>query len=256
LKALGIDNILHFDFLDAAPTLALTEGLELLYSLNAIDDSANLKQPFGKLLSEFPMEPQLATVLLNSTKYQCTEEALVVCAMLSVQNVFCIPSKSRNEALAAHKKFHVEEGDHITYINIFNAFLKSHQSSRWASNNYLDFKALSRAVSIHDHLSKHMRRIGITVFESCKNNLDLLIKCILSGFFANAAKIKHDGTYETVKHRQILEIHPNSVLYQRSPGWVCFNDVMETSKAYMRDLIVIEPEWLTELAPHYYIMKS
>jgi ATP-dependent RNA helicase DDX35 len=170
LKAIGIDNIIKFDFLAPPPIQALTEALELLYSLNAIDDSAQLKEPFGKLLSEFPLEPMLATILLNSSKFKCTEEALTICAMLSVQNVFYLPEKKRTEAITAHRQFYVQEGDIITYINIYMSFIKSRMSAKWCSNNFLNYKSLSRAVTIREHLSKHMRRIGITYFESCKTD--------------------------------------------------------------------------------------
>ena len=33
---------------------------------------------------------------------------------------------------------------------------------------------------------------------------------------------------------------------------VVFHEVLQTNKDYMRDLTVIEPSWLYELAPHYY----
>ena len=33
---------------------------------------------------------------------------------------------------------------------------------------------------------------------------------------------------------------------------VVYHEVLHTSQAYMRDLSVIDPAWLLELAPHYY----
>lgn len=49
---------------------------------------------------------------------------------------------------------------------------------------------------------------------------------------------------------QTLYAHPSSVMFTRQPstGWVIFTDVLETSKSFMRDLTVIEEEWLVELA--------
>jgi len=43
-------------------------------------------------------------------------------------------------------------------------------------------------------------------------------------------------------------MHPNSVLFRRTPSWVVFTEVVETTKAFIRDVTVIEPQWLTELA--------
>ena len=36
------------------------------------------------------------------------------------------------------------------------------------------------------------------------------------------------------------------------PFSVVFGEVLHTTQLFMRDLTVIEPEWLEELAPHYF----
>ena len=44
----------------------------------------------------------------------------------------------------------------------------------------------------------------------------------------------------TVRGDHTLYIHPFSVLFeQRSPSWVIFNEVIQTSKHYMRDITVV-----------------
>lgn len=49
-------------------------------------------------------------------------------------------------------------------------------------------------------------------------------------------------------------MHPSSVLFNRTPKtkWVIFQEVVETQKRFMRDLTIIEEDWLLEVAPHYY----
>jgi ATP-dependent RNA helicase DDX35 len=84
--------------------------------------------------------------------------------------------------------------------------------------------------------------------------VDSVRKCIVSGFFANAAYLHHSGVYKTVRGDHELHIHPSSVLYTltRPPKWVIFIEVLHTSKEFMRDITTVEPKWLYELAPHYY----
>ena len=36
------------------------------------------------------------------------------------------------------------------------------------------------------------------------------------------------------------------------PCRLVFNEVVHTNKEYMRDVTTIQPEWLCELAPHFY----
>ena len=68
-----------------------------------------------------------------------------------------------------------------------------------------------------------------------------------------AARLHMDGTYRTIKDGQPLAIHPSSVLYtERPPKYVVYQEVQLTSENYMRELTAIEPQWLSEIAPHYY----
>ncbi|KAJ3061777.1 ATPdependent RNA helicase, partial [Podochytrium sp. JEL0797] len=115
LKAMGIENVLRFDFLASPAAESLGKALELLYSLKAVDDYGRLTMPFGVQLAEFPLDPPLAAMLLNSDGFMCSEEALSIAAVLTVQNVFVSPSNMRLDAEEERRKFSVEEGDHVTY---------------------------------------------------------------------------------------------------------------------------------------------
>ena len=52
LKALGIDNMLRFDFMTAPPARMLERGLEFLYSLGAMDDTGRLTRDLGMRMAE------------------------------------------------------------------------------------------------------------------------------------------------------------------------------------------------------------
>jgi len=55
-----------------------------------------------------------------------------------------------------------------------------------------------------------------------------------------------------VKNPQTVHIHPGSSLSKETPRWVLYTELVYTSKEYMRNVIEIKPEWLTEIAPHYF----
>ena len=42
LKSLGINDVLHFDFISSPPAELMIHALELLYSLGALDDQGHL----------------------------------------------------------------------------------------------------------------------------------------------------------------------------------------------------------------------
>ena len=65
LKKRGIDDLVHFDFMDPPAPETLMRALELLNYLGALDDDGNLTE-LGSLMAEFPLEPELSKMLLYS----------------------------------------------------------------------------------------------------------------------------------------------------------------------------------------------
>jgi pre-mRNA-splicing factor ATP-dependent RNA helicase DHX16 len=82
-------------------------------------------------------------------------------------------------------------------------------------------------------------------------------KAITAGFFPNAARLQRGGdSYRTVKNGQVVYLHPSSVLMEVNPKWVIYNELVLTSKEYMRSNMPLKPEWLMEVAPHFYKRKD
>ncbi|XP_006816912.1 putative ATP-dependent RNA helicase DHX35 [Saccoglossus kowalevskii] len=252
LKCLGIDNVLRFNFLSPPSSKAMIRGLELLYALGAINDNAKLTEPLGVRMAEFPLDPMFAKTLLTSGTFGCSEEILTIIAMLQVQNIFLSPSNQKAAAEKAKRKFSVAEGDHITLLNVYEAYIKCGKSSRWCHEHYLNYRGLCRATSIRDQLKKIAKKFKVKMLNS-EGDVDVICRCIVAGFFSNAAKLHPSGSYRTIRDNYTLYIHPTSVLYvEKPPKWVIFNEILQTNKDYMRDIMVIDASWLYELAPHYY----
>ena len=60
----------------------LMRALELLNYLAAIDDDGELTE-LGSMMAEFPLDPQLAKMVIASCDNGCSNEALSITAMLS-----------------------------------------------------------------------------------------------------------------------------------------------------------------------------
>lgn len=88
LKALGVDNLLAFDWPARPPAEAVVRALESLHALGALDDNARLSAPLGAQLAELPLEPPLARMLLAGAALKCAREVATVVAMLSVAGVW------------------------------------------------------------------------------------------------------------------------------------------------------------------------
>ena len=224
LKALGIDNVLRFDFLTPPPAQLIIRALEILYSLGALDDYAKLTRPLGTRMAELSVEPMMAKVLLSAPAMGCLSEILSIAAMTSLQGAVWFHHDGEKRATeTARRKFAVEEGDHLTLLNVYQAFVtKGKKESKWCRDNFLNFKSMTRAVSIRAQLKRYLERFGINVEESLpkhKTSEELssigerIRKCLTSGYFAHAARMQADGSFQTVNGNVTLHAHPSSLMF-------------------------------------------
>lgn len=72
---------IHLFHLFAAPE-TLMRALELLNYLAALDDDGELTE-LGSMMAEFPLDPQLAKMVIASCDHNCSNEILSITAMLS-----------------------------------------------------------------------------------------------------------------------------------------------------------------------------
>ncbi|KAL8684539.1 MAG: hypothetical protein Q9224_006287, partial [Gallowayella concinna] len=254
LKALGIDNVLRFGFLTPPPSDLVIRGLELLYSLGALDDYAKLTRPLGIRMAELSVEPMMAKVMLSAPTFGCLSEMLSIAAMTSLQGaVWFHHEGEKRSSESARRKFAAEEGDHLTLLNVYQSFVtKGRKEAKWCKDNYLNFKSMSRAVSIRGQLKRYMERFGINVDESlasqkAQGHSEQIRKCLTSGYFAHAARMQPDGSFLSVSGNVVLHAHPSSLLFNRKADWVIFHEILETgNKTFIRDITKIEKRWLLD----------
>lgn len=220
LKALGIDNVLRFDYLTPPPSELIIRGLELLYSLGALDDYAKLTRPLGLRMAELSIEPMMARVLLSASGFGCLSEILSIAAMASLQaSVWFHQEGEKRSSETARRKFAAEEGDHLTLLNVYQAFItKGRKEAKWCKDNYLNFRSMSKAVSIRAQLKRYMERFGIDVGESLRSQKtpgdpDQIRKCLTAGYFAHAARMQADGSFRAASGNVVLHAHPSSLLF-------------------------------------------
>nr|CAI5831774.1 unnamed protein product [Callosobruchus analis] len=85
IKALGISNILKFDFPSPPPLKNLKSALEILYALDCIDIQGELTKPLGFNMAEFALNPLYTKVLLSSGKHDARCSILVCYSYCSSQ---------------------------------------------------------------------------------------------------------------------------------------------------------------------------
>ncbi|XP_065851591.1 pre-mRNA-splicing factor ATP-dependent RNA helicase DEAH1-like [Euphorbia lathyris] len=256
LKSLGIHDLLNFDFMDPPPSEALLKALELLFALSALNKHGELTK-VGRRMAEFPLDPMLSKTIVASDKYKCSDEIISIAAMLSIGNsIFYRPKDKQVHADNARLNFHTGNvGDHVALLKVYNSWRETNYSTQWCYENYIQVRSMKRARDIRDQLEGLLERVEIEITSNA-SDLDPIKKSITSGYFPHSAKLQKNGSYRTVKHPQTVHIHPSSGLSQVLPRWVIYHELVLTSKEYMRQVSELKPEWLVEIAPHYYQLKD
>jgi HrpA-like RNA helicase len=76
LKALGVKNLLDFNFMDPPPQDNILNSMYQLWVLGAFDNTGELT-PAGRKMNDFPLDPSLAKMLITAEEQGCTAEVLV-----------------------------------------------------------------------------------------------------------------------------------------------------------------------------------
>ncbi|XP_072413672.1 putative pre-mRNA-splicing factor ATP-dependent RNA helicase DHX32 isoform X2 [Chiloscyllium punctatum] len=245
---------------------ALMQALEDLDYLAALDDDGNLSE-IGIIMSEFPLDPQMAKALVASCEFDCVHEMLTIAAMVTAPFCFLDPPPGSEEiACTCRRKFLHSEGDHFTLINVYNAYkqnklLSSNQfceDEKWCHDNFLNCSALRTADAIRADLLDIMQRIELPIskpaFGTHKNSLNVK-RALLSGYFMQTARdVDGLGNYVMLTHKHVAQLHPFSSYCSTKlkPEWVLFHEFTISENNCIRIVSDVSPEMFVQLAPQYY----
>lgn len=88
----------------------------------------------------------------------------------------------------------------------------------------LNEKALQAALKIEYQLKKYLKKYKIPIVSS-NDDPEEIMKCILTGFFDKAAQRQADGSYKSVRGKEVFHLHPQSIMIAIFPDWVIYNEV-------------------------------
>lgn len=282
LKSLGVRDLLEFDFMDPPPQDTMTTSLFDLWALGALSNIGELTS-LGKTMANFPMDPSLGKLIIMSVDYGCSEEMLTIVSMLSVPSVFYRPKERQEESDAARERFFVAESDHLTLLHVYTQWKSNGFSDRWCVQHFLQPKALRRAKEIRNQLMDIMKFQKLEL-NGCGTDWDVIRKCICSGYYHQAAKVKGIGEYTNLRTSVTVQLHPTSALYGLGylPDYVgelyptsfttpffsslavtdmmrtytVYHELILTSKEYMSTVTAVDPHWLAELGGVFYSVKE
>lgn len=262
LKRLDIADMGQCDFLDRPEPESLMQALEDLDYLAALDDDGNLSE-VGIIMSEFPLDPQLAKALIASCEYDCVNEMLTIAAMLTASPCFVTPPPRLEETALTHRRVLLHpDGDHFTLIHVFHAFKQHNDDEAWCAKNFLSYSALKLADVVRAELLEVMQRIELPISPPAfgtAENIQNVKRALISGYFLKAAQdVDGQGNYLMLSHKHVAHLHPFSCYLTRKPlprppSWVLYHEFTISQGNCINVVSEIQPDMLVEFAPQYYL---
>jgi ATP-dependent RNA helicase DHX33 len=248
LLAMGMSDLLTFDFMTSPSEEGLVSALEQLCLLGAVEGREGKEgvrlTTLGEKMAAFPLEPGLSRAILLSSERGCSEEVVCVAALLSVDSVFLSPPSLRDKMAAAHRRFHSPHGDHLTLLAVYHAYTAASGKKAWSRENFIHQRNLRAALDVRQQLVELSGRVGVALVSNSDGRT--VRRALLDGLYCQTAEHVGEGRYRTLSTRQEVFIHPSSCLFHVRPHPPCvmYSQLVHTSKCYMRNMSVIEANWL------------
>ena len=247
MKKVGIDHVESFDFIDRPDTATLHQAVETLKNLGALDAEGVITE-IGRVMSELPLEPHIARMVIEAQKHGCVEQVCTIASFLGGRSVLNRPKGSEWQVDGAHKAFRDSSSDFLTFLNVWKSYEANRFNDYWARDNFLNSRTLGEVREIRQQLFRAMGRNNIDL--SSNEDSDLIGQSIAAGLVENLMEYRGSHSYRRVKDNVTgFFVHPSSVLFGSDARLVAPAEIVKTSKTFARVCQVVKPEWIPVIAP-------
>ena len=106
------------------------------------------------------------------------------------------PANKKEEARAAHQKFHTADGDLITMLNAYKAYRKANGDRNWAHQNFMSPRHLTSVTDVRKQLREIFMSLKLNLCTDSSKTTAAVRESFARGMFMNVAELKPDGRYQ------------------------------------------------------------
>ena len=288
MKAMNIENVVNFPFPTQPSLEALMASEKRLISMGALKEVTNKLDKYrknkkqlkteitglGKAMSHFPINPRYAKMLALSRQHQLMPYTIAIVSALTIQEIFISSDKNAlNRRIRSSSVNGLLLGDVMVLLNAIGA-------AQFAGTTIFGNQTFCRQNGLRHksivEINKLRKQLSSQICEICKDltlslelnppndlQIKLLRQIMLSGFFDRVArkmpvldidlndkeKKKLKNAYQSIEVEKPVFISTHSILADDFPEYVVYQEIFETSKLNMRNVVAIEPEWLPLFVP-------
>ncbi|MDE6773280.1 MAG: ATP-dependent RNA helicase, partial [Treponemataceae bacterium] len=247
MAELGITDFESFDFISPPGKEGILGAIDTLNLLNALNPDRTLSS-VGKLMTEFPLEPRVSRILVESmTRYpDVLEETLIAAAFLSAQSPFVLPPGEEMDARKAHHAFRDLQGDFVSYVRMFRTYQSMKNQERFCKNNYLDEKVMAEIANIKQQLEEEVSALGFPITGG--GSMDDYLCCIAAGMIQFVCVREGRENYRSLTADHIT-IHPGSSMFRNGPLFIVAGEIVRTSRMFAMSVSPLTRTLLQRISP-------
>jgi len=277
MSSLRLPKIQYFPFIDKPLGRAITDGVQLLDELGAIEfdesDAADGKDinnsfkltPIGKQLADLPLDPRIGRMLLAAKEQNALKEVTIIASALATQDPRERPMDQGAAADQAHLLFADERSEFLSFVKLWNWYqdaLQHKHSNRQLENlcrsKFLSPRRLREWRDVHGQLHTMLAEKGwkenglaATYEQVHLSLLTGLLGCVAKKEEDEKSQDRNSKTGGYVGARGIRPfIWPGSTIGKKAGAWILAGELQETSRMYARTIAKIEPQWVERVAAH------
>uniref|UniRef100_A0A8C9FT14 DEAH-box helicase 37 n=1 Tax=Pavo cristatus TaxID=9049 RepID=A0A8C9FT14_PAVCR len=242
--------------------------------------------PLGRVMATFPVAPRYAKMLALSRQHDCLPYTITIVSAMTVRELFeefdrpaaseeeTVKLKGKKGRLVQMQRIWAGQGslqklgDLMVMLGAVGACEYSGCTPKFCEENGLRYKAMLEIRRLRGQLTTAVNSVctdaGLYVDPKMKPPTEAqatyLRQIVLAGLGDHLARRvqaeellddKWKNSYKTALLDDPVFIHPSSVLFKQLPEFVVYQEIVETTKLYMKGVSAVEPEWIPALLPLY-----
>ncbi|KAI9745205.1 MAG: putative ATP-dependent RNA helicase dhr2 [Claussenomyces sp. TS43310] len=259
MKANGVDDIFSFPLMDPPDLESMERALFTLHQLGAVDDNCRLSS-IGETMTRFPISVYHARVLIAAAEPDagCLLEAVDVISVLG-DEIFVQPKSEEEREMAEDSRSDLirREGDILTYLTAIQRYCSENINRLdWCMKRFISNRNMQQALKVRKQLRQHCLTAKLLAelpppdpqpfVPMSPERAEILLKCFLKAFIGKTASLQPDGSYLTLQNRDVVAIHPSSVLHGQKMEAIMFLEHVFTQKNYAKKISRIQLNWVAE----------
>jgi ATP-dependent helicase HrpA len=262
MAALRLPKIEEFPFLQAPTGRAISDGIQLLEELGAIEviQSDHHREieltPVGHDLSKLPLDPRVSRMLIAAKEQMALREVLIIATAMAIQDPRDRPMEFTQAADLAHKTFADEQSEFMSYIKLWDWYQTAFQKK--SSNRQFDDLCRKYFISprrmrewrdVHQQLQEILMAQGWRM-NSLPATYEQIHASLLTGLLGNIAKKSDEEAWFDGARGIKVFAWPGHHLLKKPTGWIVAGELMQTNRLFARNMAKIEPRWVERICQH------